>query len=317
MGKLVIVGGLGYVGGRIAKHFSDIGRWKVVATTRGEGVSAPNWLQGEVVKADIEDGDALADIFSDAQAVIHLAAMNEIESGKDPLRAAAVNGTGTLNVLSAAIRANVPRFIYFSTAHVYGSPLQGHLVESVLPAPVHPYAISHRNAEDWVLAEQLKGSIATCVMRLSNAIGPPASTHANRWTLLVNDLCRQAATHGTLTLRSAGYDLRNFITLSDVAKAAEHMLALTDSEWNNGLFNLGGDLTCSVLEMAERISYLAAELLGEKISFHRPNKPVPQATPHLNYDCSRLTATGFARLDDYDQAIKDTLTYCMNQFTRS
>jgi UDP-glucose 4-epimerase len=65
--------------------------------------------------------------------IIHLAALNEHESLADPMGALLVNGAGTLKLLEAAIAEGVRRVIYFSTAHVYGSPLIGRITEATVP----------------------------------------------------------------------------------------------------------------------------------------------------------------------------------------
>jgi UDP-glucose 4-epimerase len=110
-----------------------------------------------------------------------------------------------------------------STTHVYG-PQVGRLEETTLPAPRHPYATSHRAAEDAVLAAS--GNFTAMVLRLSNGFGAPTHAQANCWTLLVNDLCRQAVTDCTLRLRSAGLQHRDFIPLADVTRIVDHMLHL-------------------------------------------------------------------------------------------
>ena len=119
---------------------------------------------------------------------------------------------------------SVERFIYFSTAHIYGAPLEGTITEKSLPSPVHPYAITHRAAEDYVIAAAKQKRIQGTVLRLSNSFGAPVSPHVNRWTLLANDLCRQAVEKGTITLRSNGCQYRDFICLTDVEEVMAKML---------------------------------------------------------------------------------------------
>jgi len=73
-----------------------------------------------------------------------------------------------------------------------------------VPRPVHPYAITHHAAEDFVLAAHDEKRLMGYVIRLSNGFGAPAHAGVDRWTLLVNDLCRQAVQTRQLILRSAG-----------------------------------------------------------------------------------------------------------------
>ena len=115
-------------------------------------------------------------------AIVHLAAMNEMDCARDPAAALEVNTALTLRLLNAAVAAGVRRFVYLSTAHVYGAPLRGHIDERALPRPVHPYAITHRAAEDFVLAAFDAGRIEGVVLRLSNGVGAPAHAAVDRWT---------------------------------------------------------------------------------------------------------------------------------------
>lgn len=79
----------------------------------------------------------MGSLCSDIDCVVHLAALNENDCLLDPVRAAGVNTVATLRLLEAAAEADVKRFIYISTAHVYGSPLDGFLDEYTLCRPVH------------------------------------------------------------------------------------------------------------------------------------------------------------------------------------
>src|ERR1051326_4797952 len=223
--SILITGGLGYVGGRIARALAEQTDFALLLGTRHSKLPKPAWLKrGSVIPLDVTGGQALHDVWKGVRFVLHLAAMNEIESAKDPAGAVTVNTLGTLKLVQAAERAGVERFIYFSTAHVYGVPLAGSITEATLPRPVHPYAMTHRAAEDFVLAAHDRKTMGGLVLRLSNGFGAPIRPEVNRWTLLVNDLCRQAVTARKLVLQSSGLQQRDFVTLSDVARAVLHCL---------------------------------------------------------------------------------------------
>src|ERR1041385_3632743 len=253
-GAILITGGLGYVGGRIARALAEETDFTLLLGTRNPALPKPAWLkEGSVVPLDVTSERALPDLGKKVRFVLHLAAMNEIESARDPAAAVTVNTLGTLKLVQAAERAGVERFVYFSTAHVYGAPLAGTISEATLARPVHPYAITHRAAEDFVLAAHDRKAMGGLVLRLSNAFGAPIGPEVNRWTLLVNDLCRQAVATRKMVLQSAGLQKRDFVTLSDVARAVLHCLGLEPGPCGNGLFNLGGDKAMSILEMTRLV----------------------------------------------------------------
>ena len=311
--SVLLTGGLGYLGGRLACALVAAGH-QVCCGTRRPGAVAPDWLPGvPMVTLDWASTEALTEACRGVDCIIHLAAMNEVESARDPVGALEMNGLASLRLLEAAKVAGVRRFIYFSTAHVYGAPLQGDIDEATLPRPVHPYAITHKVAEDFVLAAHDRKQIEGVVIRLSNGFGAPVTPDVDRWTLLVNDLCRQAATSGELRLNSAGAQLRDFITLGDVARAVNHLLQLDAGQLADGLFNLGGGKAMSILEMTERIAARWHVMTGRDIAIVRPaGDGVPP--PALNYRCEKLAATGFALTGQVDREIDDTLQLCLRAF---
>jgi len=196
---------------------------------------------------------------------------------------------------------------------VDGSPLQGSIDETTLPRPTHPYAITHKVAEDSVLAAHDRKQIEGVVIRLSNGFGAPVTPDVDRWTLLVNDLCRQAVTTGELRLNSSGAQLRDFVTLSDVAGAVNHVLQLHTDQLADGLFNLGGGGVMSILEMTERVAARWQVLTGREIAIVRPAGD-SVSPPKLNYRCDKLAATGFRLTSQFDLEIDDTLKLCLRAF---
>ena len=263
---------------------------------------------------DVTASRIAPELFQGVQGVVHLAALDENRCREDPQAALEVNGLGTLKLLAAARAAGVERFIYLSTAHVYGAPLQGVITEQTLPRPVHPYAISHRVAEDMVLTAQDQGLLTGIVLRLSNGLGPPVRPEVDRWTLLVNDLCRQAVTTGKLLLHSTGKQMRDFVTLLDVCRAVDHLLILPAEKCADGLFNLGGECALTISEMARRIADRCQEVLGVKPQIHLSPSAQDQESNELEYCIDKLKSTGFELHGKIDAEIDDTLVFCREAF---
>ena len=309
--RVLVTGGLGYLGGRVSAHLSRQGFTVRLGTTRPME-RTPGWAEGvgEVCRLDVLNDADLASAVSNVEAIVHLAALNEVDAERDPERALQVNSLGTLKLLRAASRAGVRRLIYFSTAHVYGAPLVGRLTETSMARPVHPYAITHRTAEDFVLAAHDRGQLEAAVFRLSNGFGAPCDALINRWTLIANDLCRQAVSTGRLALRTSGLQQRDFIPLADVACATEHFLRLDRSALLDGIFNIGGGRSLSVYELATRIAKRAERLLGRQVSLVRPEPAAGETAPTLEYVVGKAAAAGFAPMASLDDEIDATLRVC-------
>lgn len=315
--SVLVTGGLGYVGGRIVERLCQRTDCKLKVGTRGTSSDKPSWLEvGDLVAMDFSDLTSLRSACRSVDVIVHMAALNENDSMVDPLAALTVNGMGTLKLLQAARQESVKRFIYFSTAHVYGAPLSGHITEQTLPRPMHPYAITHRTAEDFVLAAHDKKEVTGIVVRLSNAVGAPIMPSVNRWTLVANELCRQAVTENRLVLRSSGLQRRDFIPLTDVVNAVEHLLVLPARECGNGLFNLGGGISHSILEIAKLIAQRAGTVLGAVPELEVMSAGLAEKENVLQYDVTKLQETGFRGVGEIGMEIDDTLRMCQTWFGR-
>ncbi len=274
-------------------------------------ITPPVWLpHAEVAQIEWDDGRALEHRCNGVDVVIQAAGMNAQDCTSDPVGALAFNGVGTARLVAAASRADVQRFIYLSTAHVYASPLLGTITEDTCPRNLHPYATSHLAGEHAVLsARQQRGQIQGIVLRLSNAFGTPMHKDVNCWMLLVNDLCRQAVQTRKLVLRSSGLQQRDFITLEDVSRSVDHLLGLNRELYGEGLFNLGGQ-SLSVWEMTQRIAARCQAVLGFSPEIVRPEPVLNEQIASLLYDCEKLYRTGFRPKGVIDKELDDTLIMC-------
>jgi UDP-glucose 4-epimerase len=316
--KILITGGLGYVGGRVAKYLASDPDLALQITSRSVNANKPNWLSnGEILPWNISDNNNLTQLCEGVDTVVHFAAMNEIDSAQDPIAALEVNGVGSLRLLQFAQAAGVRRFIYFSTAHVYGVPLTGTISEQTTPRPMHPYAITHKVAEDFVLAARDQGKIEGIVLRLSNGFGVPVAADVNRWTLLINDLCRQAVMTGKLVLRSSGLQRRDFITLQDTARCVKHFIYLSKLSCGDGLFNLGGECVLSIYKVTQLVAVRCVAVLGFNPPIERIDPQPEEQVPNLDYSIAKLKATGFSLESKIEEEIDATLLFCQNAFGKS
>jgi UDP-glucose 4-epimerase len=309
--RVLITGGFGYVGGRLAQHLATHGDHSIVLGTRRE-MPVPGWCpQAQVVRIDWESEESLRAACGGVDAVVHLAGMNAQECSADPVKALAVNGVATARLVRAAVWRGVRRFIHVSTAHVYGNPLAGTISEDSCALAVHPYATTHRAGEDAVLLANADGKLEGIVVRLSNSFGPPVHAGVDCWMLLVNDLCRQAVTEGRIQLQSAGLQRRDFITLTDACRGVALLLQTPSATSRFGVFNAGGEWAPSVLEMAQRIAVCCGDVLGYSPELLRPAPAAGAQALALDYRIDRLRAAGFVPESAIDAEITATLAFCV------
>lgn len=311
MKKVLVTGGFGYLGGRISQALQKSG-FQVILGSRFDRPS-PSWLPtAQVFKLDYESQISLP---QDISSIVHLTAANENVSLQDPQQALIATSLYTLKLLQASEEINLERFVYMSTAHVYGAPLVGHITEDTLPRPIHPYAITHKTAEDFVLASHAQKKLDGVVLRLSNAFGAPADPKVDRWTLLVNDLCKQAATIKKLQMRSSGAQHRDFISMLDVCNAVTHVLNLPSSGLTDGLFNLGGGQSNSARSVAQLVVEGCEKVLNFKplLAFPESASIEPDGK-HVDYDINKFMNTGFQLKGSMKQEIEETLLFCSKHF---
>lgn len=313
--RVLVTGGFGYVGGRVAIELASLPDTQIILGTRSPK-DPPTWLPGaSVTTTDWNNTTNLEQACKDVDTILHFAAMNEIDAAKNPAAALQMNGVATVRLVEAAKVTNVKKFIYLSTAHVYGSPLEGCLDETICPRPIHPYATSHRAAEDVVLAAHDESKMTGLVIRLSNSFGAPAHPDVNRWTLLVNDLCKQAITGKKLKLHSAGLQRRDFITLTDVAEAIKHLLSLDKESLGNGIFNVGGCWSPKIIEIANLIASRCENILGYLPEIIRPEPTGNEVEQQLDYRIDKLKITGFMPINNHEEEIDKTLLLCKQEFS--
>ena len=313
MSRILITGGLGYVGGRLSRRLSE--EHEVWVSSRKPVSEDILRLHGNVKRIDHALLLDPAGFPESIDVVIHLAALNEIDSVKFPSEAIRVNIDETRIILENSISKNVERFIYFSTAHIYGVPLEGTITEGSLPWPVHPYAITHRAAENYVIAATKQLRIVGTVLRLSNAFGAPVSPDVNRWTLLANDLCRQAVEKGTITLRSNGSQYRDFICLTDVEELIAKMLT-NSKPLQYIIYNLGSGISMRVIDMADAIIRSAVTVLKKNISLVFSAEFPATNDPALDYSIDLLLSEGYHPANDVHIELEQLLQFCSENFVR-
>lgn len=312
--RILITGGFGFVGGRLAAHLSQAGHQIVLGSRRV--FSPPAWLpQAEVAQIKWDDAAALEHTCSGVDVVIQAAGMNAQDCAVDPVAALVFNGVATARLMDAASHAGVRRFIYLSTAHVYASPLAGTITEETCPRNLHPYATSHLAGEHAVLSANQRGQIRGIVLRLSNAFGAPMHRDVNCWMLLVNDLCRQAVQTRKLVLQTSGLQQRDFVDMTTVCRVTEHLLSRNGETSQTGVFNIGSGMSRSVFEMTQLIQQRCYQVLGFEPELKRIEGKEVEQNELLRYQSNRLAEIGIdtTGCDDTTE-IDNLIRFCGETF---
>ena len=302
---VLITGGSGYLGGRIAVHLERLGYQVRI------GKSVENDSNGFPI--DLTDDHSINSACEGVSSIIHLAAMNAQSCDNNPEKALLINGLGTLKLLKSAKKNKVSKFLYFSTAHVYRSPLIGKISEELLPRPLHPYSITHRVAEDYVIGDVYQQSLSASVFRLTNAVGSPITPQVNCWTLVVNDFCRQVVTSNSIKVYSNKFLQRDFIPISSICSVVSSSL---DSNVLDGeIVNLSSGVAITLQSLAIIIADRSEVVLGFKprISFLGSSTEV--GASELIISNSKLSNLGFKVDSNLSDEIDQLLLNCNKWFS--
>lgn len=308
--KILIVGGLGYVGGRLANYLSGHHGFKISLTTTR--AAFPAWSRKfDVHLMNILDETVTAKCLKQVkpEVVVHLSALQQADCQENRDLALNINQHGTENLVRCAKENGVKRFIYFSTFQVYGN-FAGEITEQTPPQPKSVYAETKLLGED-IAKKYRSEEFKVLILRLSNAYGYPCDAQIAKsvWNLAFNAFCRKAIEDGRLTIKSNQY--RNFIAMGDVVRAVEFFLTSGIHQWQDGLFNLGGEDCLSIREAAENVARVYDEF------YHKTDLRVDGPTQDLDkvfnpfiFNIDKLKKTGFLVLGDIDWEIRQTLEFC-------
>jgi UDP-glucose 4-epimerase len=213
-------------------------------------------------------------------------------------------------VARVAADSGVARFAYLSTVHVYGRALAEDAVitEATVPEPGAVYGIARLASEHAIRAEAERGGTAVVVLRLTNSVGAPVDAAVDRWTLVANDLCRQAATTGRLRLQSPGVQWRDFVALADVVRAIAS--AIGPDGLPAGTYNLGSGAPMTILDLAALVQDAFEAETGVRPPLDAPPAPAHRPRPYT-VDVGRLRALGFEPEVPVATAVAETARFCL------
>lgn len=223
--RLLIVGGAGYFGARLAEALAV--EHEVTVTQRSLSPVREAWTKRVGLCSVAFDSAVNQTLSVDGEfdAIINLAMPGAAEAGRDApgaMESALTTARACVRLLDEGRAA---RLLHFSTFHVYGAGGRAVFDENNVPAPVHPYGETHLACE-----RVFENDERVFVLRPTNMVGVPA--HAK---LLFVDLCRQAAA-GVMKLHNHGLSYRDFLPFSDAIEAVKLLLVAKQKALR--LFNL-------------------------------------------------------------------------------
>jgi len=257
--NFLITGAAGFLGSALAEHLAREGHQ--VRGLDDLSTGDPKALSPDIhfTRGDVNDRPKLWTLLQEVDCVYHLAARVSVpESVLYPREYNAVNVGGTVSLLEAMRDVGVRRVILASSGAVYGDRGEQPLVESAIPDPRSPYAVSKVSAEHYVRTIGKLWGMETVCLRIFNAYGPGQHLPPSHPPVVPHFL-RQALRGGTLVAHGDGSQTRDYVYVDDVVSA---MVAAATAPSINGLvINVGSGTETSVRELVRKVS----EVTGREV----------------------------------------------------
>lgn len=226
--KFLVTGGAGFIGSNIASELLEKGYSVRILDNFSSGKREN--LKGmendiELIEGDIRSYHIVQDSLKDIDIVLHQAALPSVpRSIKDPITTNDVNINGTLNILEAAVNLKVKRVVYASSSSVYGDNPVLPKVETMIPNPLSPYAVSKLTGEKYCNVFSRIYGLETVCLRYFNVFGPRQDP-ASQYSAVIPKFIKAINQNKQPVIYGDGEQSRDFTYISNVVQA--NILAAT------------------------------------------------------------------------------------------
>ena len=273
--KILVTGGAGYIGSTLTYKLIEQGYEVTVIDDLSNGFRENVHPDAKFINGSILDSEKLNDALAGVEAVIHLAAKIRVEEGEvKPDLYKSVNVDGTLALLKICNEKKVTKFIFASTAAVYGDPEDYPVTEDSKVSPVNVYGKTKLEIDEYLDSNALVLGLSAISFRFFN-VGGALKTKDGKWLKIKHE----GATHLIpRTLHSTaenplqifgndwpttdGTPARDYVHVVDIADALISGLTKLDAPGHT-VINLGTSTGSTVLEVAQT----AEKVINKKINY--------------------------------------------------
>lgn len=300
MKNALVTGGAGFIGSHVVERLLRDGWGVRVLDNFSSGTSANlERAEGvEIERGDVRDPEACQRACRGTDAVFHLAAIASVQVSIDkPVLAHDVNLGGTLNMLLAARDQGVRRFVFSSSASVYGNSTVLPTTEGLPLIPQSPYASGKACGEFYCRHFWDLFGLETVVLRYFNVFGPRQDARSGYAAVIPRFV--EAATAGAApVVFGDGGQTRDFVYVGNVADA--NLRAATAPCAAGGVFNVGGGTQISLLDLLEALGGVTGRRLKPEFlparagEVYHSRADISGAREVLGYEPTLTLAEGLA-----------------------
>jgi UDP-glucose 4-epimerase len=256
--KVLVTGGAGFIGSRLVRRLVEVGCVVRVLDDLSSGSMVNlSGLDGSVefIRGDVRSREVVYGAVKGVDAIVHLAGKTSVEESIGrPLEYNGVNVTGTLNVLDACVKGGVGRFIFSSSASVYGEPSELPLKEDSPVRPLSPYAASKLSAEHYINVYHRVYGLDTVILRIFNVYG--CGQPLNDYSGVIAKFLGRIKAGEPPIIYGDGCQTRDFIYVDDVVDA--FTLAL-NGDASGETFNIASGKPTTINELADTMIRLSGK----------------------------------------------------------
>jgi UDP-glucose 4-epimerase len=293
--KVLITGANGFIGSYLSDFLLRKG-YTVIATARQFHESTKKLLsKAELITLDLMNADELNNLSVTADIIVHTATANDIIS-KNTGGGIQLSAVGTKNILEFAIRNKIPKCIVFSTLQVYGSELLGAIDEQ---SPLHvqnDYGLNHLFAEMYGEMYSRQKKVQCVSVRPSNVYGRIITDAFNRWSLVPGCFCKEAVEAGTITIKSSGKQMRNFVNLENLSRAVDCIIKHFPENYE--CYNLASSQGYTMVDVAKKVKAVYEKNHPGKIELQVTGTE-PATTNHFTISLNKLKEIGFTEDENF------------------
>lgn len=301
MKTLLITGVAGFIGRYVARHFSRQG-WQVIGIDNSSPENAPLADLKTYQRLQLPNPE-FSNILKtyNPNALIHCAGRASVPlSVSDPTSDFYSNTLLTFNILDA-LRLNAPacKFIFLSSAAVYGNPSILPIAETHPTNPISPYGFHKLQSEQLCLEFAKIYSQPTASIRIFSAYG------AGLRRQVMWDICQKAISQKSLILQGTGNESRDFIHALDIAHAIE--IVCDRAPIQGEVYNLGIGQEVTIAELANMLlKAMKSDIVPEFSGITAISNPL-----NWKADITKLQFLGFSPSISLDKGISVFTNWCM------
>ncbi len=311
--KILITGGLGFIGSSIAhacvKHGARVTLVDACLEPYGWNFANIGEIKKdlEFIKGDVRDRDLMNNLVPSQDLVFHMAAQVGREiSMENPTLDSEINCNGTINVLEACRRStNGVKVLFAGSRGQIGEPIYLPVDENHPQNPTDVYGINKLAAEKYLFLYGHVYGFPVVSLRLNNVYGPRCQMHAGFYGIL-NWFMANAMIGKPITVYGSGTQTRDYIYIDDVVEA--FLRAALSEKGNNDFFFVGSGIETVFLDMVKEIIRAVGQ--GEYV-----HVPFPATREKIDIKRFVVTykkleeATGWRPRVDFSRGVKLTAEY--------